>query len=184
VHAVWAWTSEEAERHRTSGAVKALYDQAEKVRRQFAAQNPGYNLGVSPLRSLERQLMLWSKNNTVRDAGATLLERMQEELAKPEYSEVPTPKAAGRFAQKLGDAKVSPEPTSAAPGTSDHGQARAVDFVIQKGAMTIAGTESAQVWSVWRGQGWEAKLIKACERTRLLGPLKVPDEPWHWRLGP
>jgi hypothetical protein len=57
-------------------------------RRRCAAslphQSPGYNLDVSPPRSLERQITLWSKNNTVRDTGATLLEKMQEELANLE----------------------------------------------------------------------------------------------------
>jgi hypothetical protein len=50
------------------------------------------------------------------------------------------------------------------------------------GSRIIADTNSASVPTVWRAQRWEEKLIAATQGARLKGPLKVPDERWHWCL--
>ena len=36
--------------------------------------------------------------------------------------------------------------------------------------------------SVWKRDGWEAKLVAAATGIQLVGPLMHPYEPWHWRL--
>jgi hypothetical protein len=183
IEANWSWTIEEAREKVSEEPGKTLYAEAEKVRRAFAAQNPGYSLAVSPIRSLERQVALWSQNSTVRVAGNKLLTRMIAELKKPYYPETPTGEASVRFSSVLSHATVAPEPSNAAPGTSDHGRGTAVDFVVMRGATTVAGTYTAQIAPVWRSGGWEVRLIHACSGTRLVGPLKTPYEPWHWVLG-
>jgi hypothetical protein len=94
----------------------------------------------------------------------------------------PRPEDVKDFVPVLQNASVTPEPTSAAPGTSDHGQLRAVDFVVYQGSTLIAGTTTATIATVWKAQGWEQKLIAATENTGLIGPLKHPYEPWHWKL--
>jgi hypothetical protein len=125
VHANWAWTPEQAQQFASTGGGKLLANEAAKVQRQFAADNPGYTLVVSPLRNLERQVRLWNANNSVHRAGARLLADMAKELAdEEEFPAVPTGESLVKFKVVLRSAPVTPEPTSAAPGTSDHGQSR------------------------------------------------------------
>jgi hypothetical protein len=178
----WSWTESEAKTKSTVEPTKTLYEQAHKVRATFAQQNPGYTLGISPIRSLERQVRKWSKNSTVHSASTKLLEVAIAELAKADYPSPPTGSAVVRFAAKLKHMSVSPEPTNAAPGTSDHGRGVAVDFVVLKGSKVLADAKSSHVGKIWKGEGWDAKLAAACEGTKLQGPLPHPLEPWHWWL--
>jgi hypothetical protein len=183
VHAHWAWTPEQVEHFLRMSSGRLLADEAAKVQRNFATSNPGYSLGISPLRSLERQVRLWNGNNTVQRAGHRLLTEMKEELKNVEdFPAVPDGLSVGKFRVLLRSASVVPEPTSAAPGTSDHGQMRAVDFVVLNGRTVIAGTSSAQIYPVWKTGGWEDKLAAATRGTKLVGPLKHPYEPWHWTI--
>jgi hypothetical protein len=180
----WAWTAEEALRHGNQGMFKLLVDEAAKVKAKFIAANPGYTLATSPLRSLERQVRLWNGNNTVQRAADGLQADMLAVLQKTSlFSNVATGPGAAYFTNLLRAAQVDPEPTSAAPGTSDNGQMRAVDFVVVgPGGQTVADTKSASIQAVWKSGGWEAKLVAAASGTKLIGPLKHPYEPWHWRL--
>jgi hypothetical protein len=77
-------------------------------------------------------------------------------------------------------------PTLAAPGLSLHGQLRAFDFQIQRGDQTIAGPDSTTIRGVWAAQGWTERLATAVRSasTRLQGPLRTPDEPWHYVYSP
>jgi hypothetical protein len=183
VHAQWAWTPEQQQRLSQSGSAKLLMDAARKVQLNFAARNPGCSLVISPLRSLESQVEKWDKNDTVSQAGQRLVSEMERVLATPEFPYPPTSTAAVVFSHKLRAAHVHPEPSSAAPGTSDHGQGRAVDFVVRNGQRTVADTKTAQITAIWKAGGWEKKLIAAAQGTRLAGPLQHPYEPWHWWLG-
>lgn len=110
---------------------------------------------------------------------------MLKELQKVVYTEPPAGGAVAQFAAKLGNWVVSPEPSNAAPGTSDHGRGTAVDFVVMKAGKVVADTStSPNSYAIWRGpHRWEEKLMAACKGSRLRGPLKSPDEPWHWVLG-
>ena len=173
VHAQWVWTAEQALQYSTSKKGNLLTVEAAKVQQAFAAANPGYSLAVSPLRNLERQVRLWNANNTVQRAAHHLMKDMIEVLAGDDYPDAPSGTAAARFQESLRSATVAPEPSSAAPGTSDHGQMRAVDFVVVRGSTIIAGTETARIGSVWKRQGWEAKLIAATAGTVLVGPLNL-----------
>lgn len=184
VHAHWAWTAEEARRFANQGAFKLLVDEAAKVKAKFAAANPGYTLGTSPLRSLERQVRLWNGNSTVQRAADGLQVDTLAMLEKVSvFPAAPTARSVSYFTSLLRAAPVKPEPTSAVPGTSDHGQMRAIDFVVVRpGGQIVADTKSATIQSVWKSGGWEAKLIAAASGTKLIGPLPHPYEPWHWRL--
>jgi hypothetical protein len=59
----------------------------------------------------------------------------------------------------------------------------AVDLVVVRHGRTVAGTSTGDIGTVWEAHGWEANLIKATAGTKLVGPLKHPYEPWHWRIG-
>jgi hypothetical protein len=184
VHAQWAWTAEQAEVLIYQGVAKQLVNEAAKVQAIFAKNNPGYRLALSPLRSLERQVRLWDGNSTVRKAASGLRSDVLEDLDDDDqFPDPPTGKSVPFFRDLLRGYPVSPEPTSAAPGTSDHGQMRAVDFVVMRtSGVEVAGTMSSSIPVVWKRGGWEAKLIAAAETTQLVGPLQHPYEPWHWRL--
>lgn len=187
VQAHWAWTAEEARRFANQGAFKLLVDEAAKVKAKFAAANPGYTLGTSPLRSLERQVRLWNGNSTVQRAADNLQVDMLAMLQKVSvFPDGPTGRSVVYFTNLLRAAPVKPEPTSAVPGTSDHGQMRAVDFVVVRpGGQIVADTKSATIQAVWKLGGWEAKLVAAAACTKLIGPLQHPYERgtggWHGR---
>ncbi|HEY6877654.1 MAG TPA: hypothetical protein VI299_06520 [Polyangiales bacterium] len=195
VVAQWAWTPEKVAQERASGDVKVLYELAGATQRAFVTNNPGFNLLVSPLRSLAKQVGLWITNGSVREASAKLLEDVRTELSKDLYTLAPTSISILKFRRALSQMTVRPEPKSAAPGTSDHGQGHAVDFVVVQGRHQIAGTETKDIAGKWKRDGWERKLIDAIaacnEQQRkgstgrvpiLSGPLKKPYEPWHWVL--
>jgi hypothetical protein len=179
----WPWDEQKKKAHAAdSASMKAA---AAKVMINFAAQNPGLTLGRSEFRDLPRQVRLWCTNGTVLQASAHLLPRALRELAKHDYPEIPT--SAGpiwRFKMFLRDYNPVPQVTSAAPGTSDHGQDRAVDFVVIKNGKTIAGTRGATeiIARDWEATGYGKALEKATKGTGLEGPLDDPYEPWHYWL--
>ncbi|MCG5053066.1 MAG: D-alanyl-D-alanine carboxypeptidase family protein [Myxococcales bacterium] len=183
LEAVWSWTDEEIEIQKNLEPTKSLYEEAAKVQANFRKANPDYHLILSPVRSLERQIRLWGKNTTVGKAGAKLLVDMKSALSEDDYPAKPDDgESVWIFSEALRTQAVAPEPTSAAPGTSDHGRGKAVDFVVMKGAAIVAPIRSSAVHSIWKKDGWEDKLIAACAGTKLVGPLKHPYESSHWWL--
>lgn len=184
VRAQWAWTAEETNRMIQSGPAQLLMSEAATVQRRFAKENPGFSLEISPLRSLDRQVLLWSKNNSVHTCAASFVQMVRSELQKPVYAEAPDSVSTKAFLAYLRNSEVKPEPTSAAPGVSDHGQMRAVDFVVKRGNLIVAGTDTPRIASDWERTGFDRKLKQATSGTSLVGPLQHPREPWHYRLGP
>ena len=71
-----------------------------------------------------------------------------------------------------------------------------MDFVVKKGSTTVAGTStSASSKNIWRGKekgpdetttDWEQELKDAVTKGApdFDGPLKKPDEPWHYYYNP
>jgi hypothetical protein len=157
-------------------------NEAARVQAAFARNNPGYTLGVSPPRSLARQVHLWVTSSSAQAASERLLRTVARELAKPDYELPPPATRVEQFAAWLRELHVDPEPGNAAPGTSDHGQVRAVDFVVMRGSEVVAGTTRSTIPAAWTAPGWAKKLADAVAGTQLRGPLKVPYEPWHWSL--
>lgn len=70
-------------------------------------------------------------------------------------------------------------PTSATPGLSLHGQARAIDFIVSRNNQMIVGPSNPQLW---RTSGWAARLDNLIHvyGPNFRGPLRNPDEPWHY----
>jgi hypothetical protein len=116
VRTQWAWTAEETNRLSQSGPALLLLSEAAVVQRKFAADNPGFSLEISPLRSLDRQVLLWSQNNTVHTCAASFLEMVKSEFQKAVYQDLPDPTSTRSFLEYLRNSEVKPEPTSAAPG--------------------------------------------------------------------
>jgi hypothetical protein len=182
LHAIWTWSDEQVQDSLREGTARDLMDEAARVQAAFARNNPGYRLGVSPPRTLPRQVQLWVTSASARTAGERLLRLSSRELAKPEYDLPPHMTRVQAFATWLRRRTIDPEPGNAAPGTSDHGQVRAVDFVVMEGRRVIAGTSRASIPHAWTDSGWAQRLVEATAGTRLRGPLRVPYEPWHWSI--
>jgi hypothetical protein len=92
-------------------------------------------------------------------------------------------KALADFATVLTKLRKSGEVKTATPGISDHGQARAIDFsVVNARGTTVVGAGGARAW---RSGGWDAALREAMRPSRHFhGPLRHPDEPWHYTFRP
>lgn len=182
LHAIWSWTDEQVQESLREGTARDLMSAAARVQATFARSNPGYRLGVSPPRSLTRQVNLWVASLSARTAGHRLLTETSRELTKEAYDLPPHMTRVESFARWLRRRPVDPEPGNAAPGTSDHGQVRAVDFVVMRGGRVVAGTSRARIPMEWTDSGWAQRLVEATAGTGLRGPLRVPYEPWHWSL--
>lgn len=176
----WTWTAAEARQRLNEEPARTLVARARVVQRTFAENNAGYWLDISPVRSLARQVTLWNDNASIRTAAAALQTTVLTELAKAEYVNPPQAAHLDAFRLFVQRAGINPEPGNAAPGLSSHGQMRAVDFIVMQGQSVIATTEVATSESVWRARGWAGRLATEARRAGFTGPLRVPDEPWHW----
>jgi hypothetical protein len=56
---IWTWSNDQAQASLRDGSGRDLMNEAARVQAAFARNNPGYTLGVSPPRSLARQVRLW-----------------------------------------------------------------------------------------------------------------------------
>jgi hypothetical protein len=182
LHAIWSWSDEQVQASLRAGTALDLMNAAARVQATFARNNPGYTLGVSPPRSLSRQVYFWVTSASARVAGERLLKATSLELDKQVYDLPPHMMRVESFAIWLRRHPVDPEPGNAAPGTSDHGQMRAVDFVVMQGPRVIAGTSRESIPFSWTNSGWAQRLAAATVGTGLRGPLRMPYEPWHWSL--
>jgi hypothetical protein len=74
----------------------------------------------------------------------------------------------------------------AAPGLSPHGQMRAIDFQVHRGAEIVAGPDTQSIVSQWDQGGWSARLDSAVREAsrKFIGPLASPREPWHYTYTP
>ena len=90
-------------------------------------------------------------------------------------------KALDDFAEYLRKTTFSGELKTATPGISDHGRSQAIDFGVRDSSGTkICGASSA---STWRSTGMASHLASAMKASKHFeGPLKSPDEPWHWEF--
>jgi hypothetical protein len=81
-----------------------------------------------------------------------------------------------RFIQQNG---LVPSPTNATPGLSRHGTGKAIDFVIYQGGAIVLTTGDP---GRWQATGMDRSLQNAIAASgpNFDGPLRVPDEPWHY----
>jgi hypothetical protein len=182
LEAQWVWSHEQINSYQASPHFARVRMEIEKVRKKFEELNPGYTLGVSPIRDLNRQVALWNGNKTVHTAAEDLRRKSLQEIIN--YPDAPDLASTEKFRTFLGHCSVNPEPTSAAPGLSDHGQMRAVDFVVMQGHQKITDTGTATIGIQWDVPGWTKKLNDAVTLSKSLfvGPLQHPREPWHYTL--
>jgi hypothetical protein len=181
----WAWSRERIEAYEKSPEYAAALAEVDKVRREFESSNPGYTLRVNTkVRSLDEQLSKWNETDSIKRAGEELLARVREEVAGPSYGESASAPDVRRFESFLRGASTRATPTLAVPGLSPHGQARAFDFQVMRGAQLIAGTSGVE--EGWDKAGWTLKLQEAVGRasTKFAGPLASPREPWHYDYRP
>lgn len=179
----WPWTVEE-QRTTYSTVISTLQLAATETKRKFEAANPGYTLGYTGARSLERQAALWVDNDSVVAASLKLAQDARIEVANAVYLPSPTADSTKKFAAFLSGYELSRkmEPTNAAPGLSDHGQMKAVDFYVTQHGKRVAEIKSKLINSQWIQTGLAAKLKAATAGTGLKGPLDAPYEPWHYSI--
>lgn len=183
----WSWSDAEIAAWQGSAAQAALDAAIARVRAAFESANPGYSLHVNPeVRSLELQLARWNTNASIAAAAAPLADAAAAAVRAEGFPSPDAPLAQSAFADFLRAWMPEPMPPLAAPGLSAHGQMRAVDFVVMQGERIVAGAVTADIPAIWTGNGWAARLQAAvlASGAPFEGPLRVPDEPWHFDYRP
>lgn len=180
----WSWTQEQIAAFEGSPEQQELQAEIGRVREVFERANPGYELFVNPqVRSLDIQLANWNRNESVAVASARLL---QDAVAHLGAVDGDTATREASLAAFLKSYTPEPIPTVAAPGLSPHGQMRAIDFQVHRGAEIVAGPDTLTIVSQWDHGGWSAKLDSAVREAsrKFIGPLASPREPWHYTYTP
>jgi hypothetical protein len=183
----WSWSDAQIVAWQDSPARTALDAAVARVRAAFESANPGYTLHVNPeVRSFEIQLERWNTNPTIASASSALADAAALAVQSQGFPAPGTPLAHTAFGDFLRAFAPSPTPPLAAPGLSAHGQMRAVDFVVTQGERIIAGASTADIAALWTGQGWAGRLKAAvlASGAPFVGPLRTPDEPWHYDYRP
>ena len=179
----WSWTQTQIDAYEGSCAQQQLDAEITRVRQSFEERNPGFTLFVNPqVRSLEAQIEHWNTNASVTEAADALVTAASALLVAGGVPEAGTPEGRDAFSRFLASYSPKFRSTIAAPGLSLHGQMRAVDFQVRKDGETVAGPDTTTIDSAWVRDGWRDKLKAAvvASGTRFVGPLKDPDEPWHY----
>lgn len=181
----WSWTEEQIKAYQGSAEQEALLAEVGEVAAHFAAANPGYEIYANTkVRSLDLQIKKWNANQSVGDAGKEILDAWMEKFANPKDGAAKgASKAFWRWLKRF---RPSRRAMLAAPGLSRHGQARAIDFQLKKDGKIFAGTSVQAIREVWRAEKWDEKLKASIEAAgpSFVGPLKNPDEPWHYDYNP
>jgi len=157
------------------------------VRCRFESANPGYTLYVNGnIRSLDEQIEKWNRSETIEQSAHYMLEAIRAEVAVATFPGANSLKGVSAFRELLVSFKPVPMPSLAAPGLSRHGRMQAVDFQVMAGNRLVAGTEVSSVVETWERTGWKVKLQTAVSEADVgfAGPLKNPDEPWHYDFRP
>jgi len=183
----WSWSEAQIAAFEGSPAQQRLNDAIANVRCIFQSANPGYTLFVNEtVRSLDQQIDKWNRSESVKRAADHMLETIRAELAKPGFPAADSPGGVAAFRDLLVNHKPVPTPTLAAPGLSLHGRMQAVDFQVHAGNRIVAGPDASSVTAAWESSGWKSKLQAAVIEadSGFVGPLKTPNEPWHYEFRP
>ena len=178
----WSWTEEQITAFQGSPAQDALLAEVAAVGAHFARENPGYEIYANTrVRSLDTQIRNWNRNKSVGVAAREILTAWRERFG--DEAEAAGPDALRRW---LSGFRSTERANLAAPGLTAHGRAHAIDFQIMKDGQIIAGADSRQIETVWREQGWEEKLKESMDAAgpSFSGPLRSPNEPWHYNYDP
>lgn len=183
----WSWDEAQIAAYADSPEKLRLDAAIARVRCNFESANPGHTLFVNEnIRSLDRQIEKWNRSETIKRSADYMLETFRAEVASPAFPKAKSPKGMAAFRSLLISFKPIPTPSLAAPGLSLHGRMRAVDFQVMKGDRLVADTDVTSVIKTWETSGWKAKLQSAVADANagFVGPLKNPDEPWHYDFRP
>ena len=182
----WSWTKKQVAEFKLTEQYAQMLVEIEKVKREFAENNPGYTLAVNvQARSLGSQIKKWNSVSSVGRAAKDFMDSCSRLLADTlAFPTVPDSASLNKFTTFLSTygPKKGRVPTVAVPGLSKHGQLRAFDFKVKKGRRLIAGTTTRTIQTKWEKPGWTDKLREAIFSVsdRFEGPLDVPYEPWHY----
>jgi len=180
----WSWSQEQIAVYEGSAEQHELNAEIQRVRASFEQANPGFELFVNPqVRSLDIQLASWNRNESVAASSARLL---QDAVAHLGTAATDAARGMAMLEAFLKSYSPEPIPTVAAPGLSPHGQMRAIDFQVHRGAEIVAGPDTHTIAAVWEQGGWAARLDQAVRDAsrKFIGPLVSPREPWHYTYTP
>lgn len=194
----WAFTKDEYKEWKKTDDFKLRKREIQAIQNRFKASNPGFQLiAGSKHRPLGDQIDNWKKNKSVRLNAETYIAQAKTEVRKPVYIaldtflDARTPQcredevASIRAFYDFLNQKYFPSPKLmvATPGFSNHGTGLAIDFVVKKadGTVVVSATNADK----WTNTGWGGKLATAMRgAAHFSGPLKSPNEPWHWTFDP
>jgi len=181
----WSWTDVQIKAFHGSPEHRALLTDIATVNEHFKTMNPGYEIYVhGTVRSLDEQLAIWNKNESVRMGAEEIIVAYKAEFGvdglEPEKIDLK------RLNAWLRGFMPSKRANFAAPGLTLHGRANAIDFQVMKDGHIHAGANSMEVESIWRAEGWDQKLKASMKAAgpSFFGPLTNPDEPWHYDYAP
>lgn len=181
----WSWSTDEIASYTATAEHGQLLAAIAQVQARFAADNPGYSLYANTdVRSFEVQLERWNSNPSVGKVAQQLHSAALRELARNRYPLQPGEQDIERFSRFLHEWRPTVAAPLAAPGLSKHGRLRAIDFQIMRDGRVVAPTQMDKVAPIWAAQGWTRKLQAATEGSGFVGPLRSPDEPWHYEYVP
>lgn len=197
----WAMTNAEENEFRQTPDFHTMQTEIRRIRRTFENANAGYTLSANVrARSLNQQTELWNRNDTVLALGKALKMLVTKELNRDlkVYPDIPTKASIENFQNWLKQhhnklnlratvrrnrrTKTVRTPSNATPGLSSHGRIKAIDFVVKRNGRVIAGTSTFQL-RIWNGSdNWNNKLNTAITSIsdNWDGPLRSPNEPWHY----
>jgi len=183
----WSWNDAQIAAYTGSPEKPRLDAAIARVRCSFESANSGYTLFVNDtVRSLDRQIEKWNRSETIKRSADHMLETFRAEVADKAFPKANSTEGVSAFRNLLVSFKPVPTPSLAAPGLSLHGRMRAVDFQVMRGYRIVAGTDPSTVIDTWDTPGWRAKLLSAVNEANsgFVGPLKNPNEPWHYDFRP
>jgi hypothetical protein len=183
----WSWSDAEIAEYASSPEKQRLDAAIARVRCSFESANPGRTLFVNDtVRSLDRQVEKWNRSETIKRAADYTLETIRADVASHDFPKANSPQGVAAFRNLLVSFKPVPTPSLAAPGLSLHGRMQAIDFQVRAGDRIVAGTDPSTVNETWETSGWKAKLQSAVNEANagFVGPLKDPNEPWHYDFRP
>jgi len=183
----WSWDDAQIAAYAGSPEKLRLDAAIARVRCNFESANYGHTLFVNEaVRSLDRQIEKWNRSETIKRSADYMLATFRAEVAAQAFPKASSPEGVAAFRKLLVSFKPNPTPSLAAPGLSLHGRMQAVDFQVMAGNRIVAGTDLSTVIETWETSGWKAKLQSAINQANagFVGPLKNPNEPWHYDFRP
>lgn len=183
----WSWNEEQISAYAGSPEQRRLEAALARVRCNFESANPGHTLYVNEnIRSLDEQIDKWNRSETIEQSAHYMLATFRAAVARPAFPRANSPEGISAFRDLLVSFKPIPTPSLAAPGLSLHGRMQAVDFQVMSGNRLVAGTAVSSVAQEWETSGWKARLQASIDEADVgfVGPLKNPNEPWHYDYRP